>query len=230
MMTLFVPLAMQAQTAHRSLLQGDELYDKAKYSEAKKPYYEALKKSKSNGKANYNLGNTYYREGDYSNAAKMLENAAQSAKTPPERADAYHNLGNAFLKQEKFKEAISAYQNSLMNRPGDPETKQNLQMAKKKLEQQEQQQQQQSQQQQQNQNNQNQQQQNPKDQNPQPQNSEQKQPEKPQPQESQEQQIPKPEQPSEQFLEAIGREDRRNKRKYQEKTNNSKPSTRRKDW
>jgi Ca-activated chloride channel family protein len=235
LLMLLMPLALIAQSAHHSLRQGDERYDKAKYAESEKYYAEALKKEENNNKAAYNLGNSYYGKGDYPAASKMYADATRLAQTPGERADAYHNLGNAFLKQQKYKEAVNAYQNSLINRPGDPGTKQNLQIAKQKQQQQEQQQQQQNQnnqdQQQQNQNNQ------PNDQQQQnQQKSEQQQNQKPEQQQSgkqqeqQEPQIPKLEQPSQQFLEAIGREDRKNKRKYQEKTNNSKPGTKRKDW
>lgn len=243
------PFTANAQSAHQLLRKGDDQYTKSKYSDAEKSYSDALKKSGKDDKAAYNLGNTYYRQGDYPNAARMLEDAAKTAKTPGERADAYHNLGNANLKQEKYKEAVDAYQKSLMNRPGDPGTKTNLQMAKQKLQQQQQQQNQQQQDQQQQQNQQNNQQQNQQSQNQNQQDQQQNKDQQNQQQQQQNQQqnkesqgqnqnqqqqqnqeIPKLNQPSEQFLEAIGREDRRNKREYQEKTNNRKPSTRRKDW
>ena len=50
--------------------------------------------------------------------------------------------GSDISKQEKFKEASEAYENSLRLRPGDPESKMNLQYAKQKLKEQQQQNQQ----------------------------------------------------------------------------------------
>lgn len=236
-----------AQTAHQLMRKGDEQYTKSQYSDAFETYMKAYEKDKNNPKIIYNLTNTVYREGAYKFAQDGFEKVAAAAKTTAERADAYHNLGNAYLKQEKYKEAVDAYQKSLMNRPGDPGSKMNLQMAKQKLkEQQEKEKQQQNNQQdQQNKDQQNQQSQNQNQQDQQQnkgqQNQQQQQQQNQQQnkesqgqnqnqQQQQNQEIPKLNQPSEQFLEAIGREDRRNKREYQEKTNNRKPSTRRKDW
>ena len=48
LLMLLMPLALIAQSAHHSLRQGDERYDKAKYAESEKYYAEALKKEENN--------------------------------------------------------------------------------------------------------------------------------------------------------------------------------------
>ena len=219
----FIPLSIHAQSAHQLLRKGDQHYERSKYAEAAQDYDAALKANSTNDKAPYNLGNALYRQGKYEEAAKYLNNAAKSATAPAEKADAFHNLGNALLQQQKYAPAIEAYQNSLRLRPGDTGSKRNLQLAKHKLkEQQEKQQQDQQQQQNQNQQDQQQNQQQPQ------QDTKQQQPQNPQP--PQEEQRPKLPDNQKQLLEAIGREDRQNKRKYQEQTQSKHARARKKDW
>ncbi len=42
-------------------------------------------------------------------------------------------MGNAYLRDSKYAEAIEAYENSLRRQPNQPDAKKNLQIAKKKL-------------------------------------------------------------------------------------------------
>ncbi len=224
---LFLPVSGQAQSPHALLREGDKAYLYSNYAESEVAYREALKKDPGNEKATYNLGNAQYRQGDYQGAEKAYQSAAQ-AGTNSDRADALHNLGNALVQQEKYQEAIQAYQKSLRLRPGDAGSKRNLQLAKAKLREQQQQQSQPSQ----NQKQQQQEQQNGgQQQNQQPGSSP---PSSSDPGNSQEPQkeeggsrLPASRQ---QFLESIGREDQRNKRKYQEFNTSIKPRTRTKDW
>jgi Ca-activated chloride channel family protein len=53
------------------------------------------------------------------------------------RADSFYNLGNALLQQSRLKEAIDAYKRSLILRPGDRHAKWNLELALRKLREQE---------------------------------------------------------------------------------------------
>lgn len=216
---LAVPFSGLAQSPHGMLRQGDQAYLGSNYEDAETAYREALQVDPGNEKAQFNLGNAQYRQGNYQDAAKAFGAATQVAAAP-DRADAFHNLGNANLQQEKYQEAVAAYQNSLRWRPGDAETKRNLQIAKERLKEQEQRKQEQQQEQQQ-------------------QEEQQRQPnsgrngqdgsekEQEQPAEPAGSQLPAS---KKQFLESIGREDQRNKRKYQEFNNSIKPRTRTKDW
>lgn len=229
---LLVCLASHAQSAHKLLRKGDREYDLERYKEAEKHYRDAADLQYGDPLAQYNLGNALYQQGRWEDAATRFVQAARSASEPALKADALHNLGNALLKQEKYEEAVEAYENSLRLRPGDAETKQNLQMAKKKLKKkkEEEQKQQQGQEQQPSQDSQNQQQK----QEQQPQNPGQGQPQQPsQPQQKpQEQPLERlKEEDAERLLEtAIGPEDQKNARKYREQRQQPKPSGKEKDW
>lgn len=228
---LLLPVSGQAQSPHVLLREGDKAYLYSNYAESEAAYQEALKKDPVNEKAAYNLGNAQYRQGNYQGAEKAFQSAAQAADNS-DRADALHNLGNALVQQEKYQEAIQAYQKSLRLRPGDAGSKRNLQLAKEKLREQQQQQQQsqssqnQKQQQQEQQKGGQQQNQPPSSTTPPPSSSDQGNSQEPQKEEGGSR-LPASRQ---QFLESIGREDQRNKRKYQEFNTSIKPRTRTKDW
>lgn len=71
----------------------------------------------------YNLGNAYYRAGQYEeaiNTYKEIRSTDASLK-----AKLFHNLGNAYVRMEMFEEAREAYKKSLIIRY-DKETDENL--------------------------------------------------------------------------------------------------------
>ena len=88
----------------------------------------------------YNLGNTFYRMGDFKNAEKQFHRAAEQSEEVPELKDlaqrSRYNEGNAAFKQGDFKKSIEAYQKSLSLISTDEDAKHNLAVAKKRLEEQ----------------------------------------------------------------------------------------------
>ncbi|MBO6050808.1 MAG: VWA domain-containing protein [Bacteroidales bacterium] len=133
---------------------ADEKMKKAaeNYQKAEINYRKAMEATPNYDKANYNLGNSLYRQERYEDAGKAFENVANNKSSSKDlRERAYHNLGNSLLKQEKYKESIDAYKNALKLNPKDMDSKYNLEYARKKMMQQMQQQQQNQQNQDQNQ-------------------------------------------------------------------------------
>lgn len=127
----------------RSLVRsGNRQYDAKQFSDAEVSYKKALEKNKDLSQGIFNLGDALYKQERYQEAANQFRAAAAHAPDAPSRAQAYHNLGNALLKDKKLEEAVEAYKNSLKVNPGDPDTKYNLEYARRMLEQQKQQQQQ----------------------------------------------------------------------------------------
>lgn len=232
-----IPPALPGQTAYESLRAGDKAYDRSNYSKAEPHYRRAMEKDPSNWNAVYNLGNSLYEQGKYEDASKVFEKAVANAPDTRAKADVLHNAGNAWLKQNKFKEAIKAYENSLRLRPGDPDTKMNLQMAKKKNKEEEQRQQQKNQEQQQKQNQDQQQNQQDQQQNQQPQDQQQQNQQKNQ-QQQQQQQNQQPnnaqrlkQEEAKRLLETtIGPEDRKNAQKYRSAQQKKVPPAGKKDW
>ncbi len=222
--------AVKAQSVHQSLQLGDRQYLRDNFKEAEKAYRIAADLEFSNPKALYNLGNALYQQGKWPEAAERFAQAAKYASVKADAANALHNLGNALMKQRKFKEAAETYENSLRLRPGDAETKINLQMAKKKLKEEEQKEREKQQQQQNRQDQDQQQGQN----NQQRQNQQKEQPSAPQAPENQPEQ-PQPgklkKEEAQRLLEtAVDPEDQRNARKYRSAQQKNRANTARKDW
>lgn len=228
-----------SQSTHTPLRKGDRAYDRSNYKEAERQYRIAADRDVGNPQAVYNLGNTLYQQGNWEVAEERYQQVAAKNLPSAQRADVLHNLGDSFLKQRKYKEAVQAYEESLRLRPGDPGTKQNLQMAKKRLRE-EQNKAQQNQHQQQNQDpNEGQQQHSPQDQQqpPQDQTGQPKQDTQGQPQQSQnqpnqkemEQRLKKED--AKRLLEtAVGPADRKNAQKYRSAQPATKPKDGKKDW
>ncbi|MGI0105012.1 tetratricopeptide repeat protein [Salinimicrobium sp. WS361] len=97
-------------------------------------YRKAIAKDPANAEAKYNLGNLYYNKDVTSQALERHRSAANTAEEKPLKHDAFHNQGNAYMKQKKYNEAVEAYKQSLRNNPKDDETRYNLALAKKMLE------------------------------------------------------------------------------------------------
>jgi len=84
-------------------------------------------------KAEYNLGNTIYKNKKYSEAITNYKNASQLAKTDAEKHKAFHNLGNAYMQDKNYKSAVESYKNALKANPKDEQTRYNLALAKEML-------------------------------------------------------------------------------------------------
>lgn len=170
-LTVFCPGILSAQS-HKSLKllrDGNNLYNNKKYKEAEIDYRKAMENSSDYLKANYNLGNSLYKQGRYDEALKCYQDVANHQGVDKKVASAaWHNLGNVMLNNQKYRESMDAFKNSLFLDPKSEKARYNYEYARQKLQQQKQQQQQQNQQnQQQNQNqNQKQQQQNQKEDKP----------------------------------------------------------------
>ena len=86
---------MGAQTDRREVRKGNRDFRKENYSEAEIDYRRALVKDSTSFAANYNLGNTLYRNGDVQQARKSYETLKDAADASRYGADYYYNLGNA---------------------------------------------------------------------------------------------------------------------------------------
>lgn len=94
-------------------------------------------------------GNAAYRAKEYDAAEQAYRQAAQRADEA-QRAEALHNLGNALAQQQRYQDALDAYEQALAQQPELAPAKQNADLMKQLLEQQQNQQNQQNQQKDQN--------------------------------------------------------------------------------
>ncbi|MDD3876045.1 MAG: tetratricopeptide repeat protein [Bacteroidales bacterium] len=136
---------LKAQSELETLRRGNDEYRNERYTEAEVNYRKSMEINPENYRTLYNLGNALYRQGNYEEAARILNNVSNMDMSKANKAKVYHNLGNVLLKNEKLSESIEAYKNALRLNPEDQDTKYNLTYAMSKLQQQQQQQQQQDQ-------------------------------------------------------------------------------------
>ncbi|MFQ3597897.1 MAG: hypothetical protein SNJ55_12925 [Chloroherpetonaceae bacterium] len=150
-LSLFVlqPLLLSAQ--YFDLREGNNKYLAGEYDEAKRRYDKIIaeeEKFENKKEAVFNSGNALYRmnkldeaESDY---RKIADNATLS---PALRADALYNIGNGYFtrakdtqgeqKESLLKDAVKHYKESLKLNPNDFQAKQNLELAKALLKQEE---------------------------------------------------------------------------------------------
>lgn len=128
-----------AQQEKKYIKEGNKNYAEKKYADAEKKYKLGASKNKDSYKAAFNLGDAYYKQGKYEEAAEQFQQLTHRATSKDTLAKAYHNLGNSLLQSKKYEESINAYKNALKNNPDDEDTRYNLAYAQKMLQQQQQQ-------------------------------------------------------------------------------------------
>ena len=126
-------IALQRE-ARKLVRDGNALYNQNNYGDASVAYKKALEKNSSYKKATYNLGNSLYQEKNYKEAIPQYNITVENAKNAFEKAEGYHNIGNAMLQGKNYKGAVAAFKNALRSNPNDDETRYNLAVAQKLLE------------------------------------------------------------------------------------------------
>lgn len=131
----------------RFVSQGNELYKGGHYLEAGEKYKQALKIMPESKEAAYNLGLTYIRRAGEAQSdslrqqlvqagAQAMQEVAQAFKDKPMlAANALFNLGNIAFNSQDFASAVDSYKQSLRINPNDENTRRNLRIAQKKLQQ-----------------------------------------------------------------------------------------------
>lgn len=132
----FLHFGLKAQNAPKLLREGNKLYAQEKFDEAFEKYKQSLEIDPVNQKAIYNQGNSLYKQDKWQEAGQNFELSSQMMEDSKQKASSFHNLGNAYFKQEQYQKSVEAYINALKLNPDDVDTKYNLILAKKKLEQQ----------------------------------------------------------------------------------------------
>lgn len=131
------------QTDVSHFREGNKLYEDKQYDKSEIEYRKGLEKSKDSYTGRFNLANSLYKQGKYTEAAAVLDSLYKSTSNPKQKSSAYHNLGNALLKAEEYEQSIDAFKEALKLDPEAEDSRYNLSYAYKKLKKQQQQQQQQ---------------------------------------------------------------------------------------
>ena len=128
-----------AQGIKGKLRQGPTLYKAGNYPEAETSYRKALLLDSLSGKANFGVAASAYEQGRYEEASRYLERTLRDTRlSPTQAAAALHNLGNVAMKAKKYEEAVHLYEESLIADPESDDTRYNLALAQRLLQQQKQ--------------------------------------------------------------------------------------------
>lgn len=159
-------LSLSANRLDASITGAYKAYQEGQFNKASVLYQKEQQKDTENSIINYNLGNSFYKDVNYTLAINALENALKTQDLELQQK-AFYNLGNAYFRSgeqslqtnpkqtiEFWEEALKNYQNAIELNSQDSDAQQNLEFVKKKLEELKHQQQQQDKQDQQNQKNQ----------------------------------------------------------------------------
>lgn len=153
---LFTGAAVAQEDSH-TLYDGNNLYHSGKIPESSAKYAKALELNPNNRKANFNLGNSLYKNAMliksgnltvpsnpgvtpdslskmiFDQAAQNFAIVANSVSDRDTLHRAWHNIGNCYLQKKEYQQAADAYKKSLKFDPKDEETRYNLAYALKHL-------------------------------------------------------------------------------------------------
>lgn len=217
-----VTLGVMAQKEERNYIRkGNRNFKDSVFVDAEVNYRKALDVNPQSAVSMYNLGNTLANQQKFEAAMEQYQIAADIEKDKSKLAKIYHNAGVIFQAAQDYARAVEAYKQSLRNNPKDDETRYNLALAQKLL---------QDQQQNQDDNQDQQQEQQQQDQEQQEQNQDQ--------QQNQDQSQPQPEQNenemskenAEQMLNSVTQDEKEVQEKVQKKQQVMQGQRLEKDW
>ena len=124
-----IPSFMMAQSDNSLLKKGNDAYNKKEYDVAAETYKKVTDMDPANEKAQYNLGNALYKNGNPDEALKAYNEAIKIGKSKNDQSATWYNKGVSLQNNKKLPECIDAYKNALRLNPSDEEARFNLQKA-----------------------------------------------------------------------------------------------------
>lgn len=133
-------IASAQKTERKNVKEGNKLYEEEKYTESEIAYRKSLEANPRSIEGSFNLGNALYKQEKWKEATEQYQlltgQAERIVSTSEGRlrmADVMHNTGNIFMKNKDYANSIEAYKQSLRLNPYDDETRYNLALAQKLL-------------------------------------------------------------------------------------------------
>ncbi len=114
--------------------KGNKIFEKGKYKKALKKYMDAQMENPESPVLHYNMGNVYYKQKQYNKAIEEY-NKAISIKDSKSRAEIYYNSGNSHFKMNNYPQSIEFYKKTLEINPHDQDAKYNIEIARKRIQQ-----------------------------------------------------------------------------------------------
>jgi Ca-activated chloride channel family protein len=139
---IFCSGVMFAQKGERkNVREGNKFYQNEKFTESEIAYRKSLEINPRSIEGTFNLGNALYKQEKFPEAAEQYQLiAGQSQKLLNDNpsnatrlAQVFHNLGNISMKNKEYAKSVETYKQSLRMNPRDDETRYNLALAQKLL-------------------------------------------------------------------------------------------------
>lgn len=127
-------VCLQAQTDKREVRAGNRKFDKKEYKAAEIDYRKAVLKDSLSVPASYNLAGSLYRQENWDEAGKALEQVKEQAPLSAHAAEWHYNSGDVALQKKDYAAAVKAFRDALLLTPDDLDAKENYIYAKKMLE------------------------------------------------------------------------------------------------
>lgn len=131
--------------------RGLKHFSKGEFEDAEKCYDKALQLDSTNARARYNLGDTYLAQGDAESALKSYQRVVEQSKNTDKSltAKSLHNMGvinqsaagsakEPEMKQRLLQNAINNYKDALRLNPNADDSRYNMVLCMKQLQQQQQ--------------------------------------------------------------------------------------------
>jgi Ca-activated chloride channel family protein len=123
----------------RATEQGRAEYGRGSHPQALEAFERAATARPQDPSVRFNVADGLYKNGRYDEAATLFKALGADAASPLAGAARY-NLGNSLYQKQDYKGAIQAYREALRALHGDTDTRRNLELALRKLKEQEEQQ------------------------------------------------------------------------------------------
>ncbi|GAB6012425.1 tetratricopeptide repeat protein [Viscerimonas tarda] len=130
-----VTMALSAQKAVRdSIRSGNKAYTEQRYRVAESNYKAAIAKDPTSKEAVYNLGNAYYKQNNWDEAIKEYQQYLNvETGNANNMSAAWHNVGTTMLKKKDLQQSADAYKKALRLNPKDEQTRYNLAVVQKMI-------------------------------------------------------------------------------------------------
>lgn len=121
----------------RSLIrEGNRLYREGNYREALEKFNKAREISGNHIQIESNIGSANYRDSNFESAVRNFLNVFDNSDDNREKANAFYNIGNSLLQAGDYDKSVEAYRNALRLDPSHDQSRYNLAVATKIMEQQ----------------------------------------------------------------------------------------------
>lgn len=114
------------------VLIANDAFNRGQYQAALQTYWEVLQLGTEVPRMRYNIGCVYRALGEAENARVVWDGAAE-ARDPELAFRLAYNLGNLAFERGEFRRAYGFYRSALQSKPGDLDTKHNLELAYERL-------------------------------------------------------------------------------------------------